>query len=62
MFKFIIKRSNNRRLKTLANNLIKNNSKIFIDNNHKSSTIKSNIESNKQKQNKDKMNEKNHII
>ena len=57
MFKFILKRSNNKRLKILAKNLIKNNSKIFIDNNHKSSTIKSNIESNKKKTNKDKMNE-----
>ena len=62
MFKFILKRSNNRRLKILANNLIKNKSKIIINKSHKFTNINSNIESNKQKQNKDKMNEKNHII
>ena len=60
MFKFIIKRSNNRRLKTLANNLFKN--KIIIDKSHKLSNIKNNIKNNndfnKQQPNKDKMNEK----
>lgn len=58
MFKFIIKRSNNRRLKILANNLFKN--KIIIDKSHKLSNIKNNIKNNndfnKQQPNKDKMN------